>query len=197
MSGIMDHLLGRRSIRKFKEQRPGEEQINFLLRAGMAAPSASNRKPWEFVVVTDELVLRRLRRRLPFGQYRAPMAIVVCGNLLRGLPPPAQAFWIQDCSAATQNILLAANGLGLGAVWIGIHPIGLLRWGVSRVLDLPRYVRPLGLVHIGYPAETKPARTQYDPQRVHWQRFGRSAPGRPEDCISRQEPSRGPPADEC
>ena len=138
----------------------------------MAAPSASNRKPWEFVVVTDEDTLRALRNRLPLGRHRAPAAIVVCGNMRRTYPPPGQDFWVQDCSAAAQNILLAATGMDLGAVWVGIHPIGLLRLGVSRALGLPRHIKPLGLIYLGHPAESKPPRTQFDVGRVHWQRFG-------------------------
>lgn len=171
MGEIMEHLLGRRSIRRFQERPVETERLIELLRAAMAAPSASNRKPWEFMVVTDGEMLASLRRVLVFGRYIAPAAIVVCGNLRRTYPPPARDFYVEDCSAAIQNILLAAHGLGLGAVWIGVHPVPPFVKGVSRALDLPRHVRPVGLVYVGYPAETKPPRTQYDEARVHWQRW--------------------------
>lgn len=171
MGHILEHIFGRRSIRRFEARPVGKEQLGELLRAAMAAPSASNRKPWEFVIVTDQDMLATLRRTLLFGRYTAPVAIVVCGNMRRTYPPPARDFYVQDCSAAIQNILLAAHGLGLGAVWIGVHPVPPFVRGVSRALGLPRHVRPVGLVYVGYPAEDKPPRTQYDPARVHWQRW--------------------------
>jgi len=166
---ILEHIMARRSIRKFTAEPVDEEDIRNLLRAAMAAPSASNRKPWEFIVVTDQAVLGRLRRALPLGRYRSQCVIVVCGDVRRSWPGPGRDFWIQDGSAATQNILLAACGMGLGAVWVGVHPVGLFVKSVSRVLGLPKDVRPLGLIHVGYPAETKEPRTQYDEARVHWQ----------------------------
>jgi len=167
----MEHILGRRSIRRFEDRPVDRDLLDQLLRAAMAAPSASNRKPWEFVVVTDSVVLAKLRRTLIFGRYTAPVAIVVCGNMRRTWPPPARDFYVEDCSAAIENILLAAHGLGLGAVWIGVHPMPPFVRGVSRALGLPRHVRPVGLVHVGHPAEKKPPRTQYDPSRVHWQKW--------------------------
>ncbi|MBN1399945.1 MAG: nitroreductase family protein [Anaerolineae bacterium] len=171
MSGILEHILARRSVRRFQDRALGPSEITPLLQAAMAAPSASNRRPWEFVVLTEEDRLRQLRRRLPFGRYRAPAAIIVCGNLRRAYPWPARDFWIEDCSAATENILLCATGLGLGAVWIGVYPLKPLVGAVSRLLGLPRHVVPLGVVHVGYPAETPPPRTQYNEARVHWQSY--------------------------
>ena len=165
-------ILERRSIRKYTDEPVSLEDIDRLLQAAMAAPSASNRKPWEFVVVTDEDLLRRLRRRLIFGKHIAPAAIVVCGNTRRAWPGPGRGFWIQDCSAATQNILLAAVALGLGTCWIGVHPVGPFIKAVKRILGLPRHIEPLGLIYVGHPAEQKPARTQYDPSRIRWQRYG-------------------------
>lgn len=147
-----------------------------LLQAAMAAPSASNRQPWEFVVITEADTLRRLRQRLVLGRYNAPVAIVVCGNLRRALPSLAKDFWIQDCSAAAQNILLAATGLGLGSVWIGVYPITLFVRAVSRLLALPRHIVPLGVLYVGYAAETKSPRTRYREERVHWEHFGGHRP---------------------
>lgn len=171
MSDIMTHILSRRSIRKYTEEPVSQEDILCLLQAAMAAPSATNRKPWEFVVVTEPGILDSLRKALPFGRYNAPLAIVVCGNMGRALPWPARDFWVQDCSAAAENILLAATGLGLGAVWVGVHPIGLLAKAVSRALSLPKGVIPLSVIYVGHPAEAKAPRTQYDEGRVHWQRY--------------------------
>jgi nitroreductase len=171
MTDIIAIIKGRRSIRKYTAEPVPEETITLLLEAAMAAPTASNRRPWEFVVVTEDETLAALRRSLIFGRYQAPLAIVVCGNLRVAYPGPGRGFWVEDCSAAMQNILLAASGLGLGSVWVGVYPIKPFMGAVARILGLPNHVTPLGLAYIGYPAETKPPRTQYDPKRVHWQRY--------------------------
>ena len=171
MSDIMTHILSRRSIRKYTDEPVSHEDILRLLQAAMAAPSASNRKPWEFIVVTQPEALERLRGALILGRYNAPVAIVVCGNMGRALPWPARDFWIEDCSAATENILLAATGLGLGTVWVGVYPIGLFVKAVSRALSIPKGIVPLGVIYVGHPAETKAPRTQYDERRVHWQKY--------------------------
>ncbi len=174
MSEIMEHILARRSIRKYSPEPVSQEDILKLLQAAMAAPSANNRRPWEFVAVTDEEILARLRSGLIFGRYVAPLAIVVCGNMKRALPWPARDFWIEDCSAATQNLLLAATGLGLGSVWVGVYPLGPFMKHVSKSLALPKHVIPLGLVHVGHPEVTREPRTQYDEHQVHWQQYGAS-----------------------
>jgi len=176
LAEILEHILARRSIRKFKPDPVPKELITQLLKAAMAAPSATNRQPWEFVVITEPKRLAALRQRLPFGRYTAPLAVVVCGNMRRALPGPGRGFWIQDCSAAAENLLLAASGLHLGAVWVGVHPIGLFARAVAKVAELPKHVKPLGVLYIGYPAEEKAPRTQYDEGKIHWQRFGEHTP---------------------
>ena len=174
MGAILDHIMARRSIRKFTEEPLSAQDVDSLLKAAMAAPSASNRRPWEFVLVDDPDLLAGLRRRLPLGRYPAPLAIVVCGNKRRAWPGPPNDFWIQDGAAAIENMLLAATGMGLGGVWIGVTPLKILARGVAKLLDLPGHVVPLGVVYIGHPAETKEPRTQYDPRRVHRNRFGQA-----------------------
>jgi len=193
MSDILTHIMARRSIRKFSAEPVSAGDLEQLLRAAMAEPSASNRRPWEFVVLTDEAALQRLRGRLPLGRYNAPAAIVVCGNLHRALPGFARDFWVEDCSAAAENILLAATGLGLGSVWIGVYPIGVLVKAVSSVLGLPRHVVPLGVIYVGHPAEVKAPRTQYDARRVHWQQYGvEAAPSaEPGEATSRADGDAG------
>ncbi len=169
----LESIFRRRSIRKYTDRPVEAEKLDLLLQAGMAAPSAMNCRPWEFVVVTDPEKLAQLRRRLIFGDRNAPAAIVVCGNPSRSANPAARLFWVQDCSAATENILLAATGLGLGSVWIGVHPVREFVRVVRQVTGLPRRVTPLSLVYVGYAAEEKPARTQYDERRVYHERYGR------------------------
>lgn len=171
MADILDVIMRRRSIRKYTEEPVTREQIITLLQAAMAAPSAMNRKPWEFVVVTEPERLAALRRRLVLGNYNAPVAIVVCGNLRRAAPAIAKDFWVVDCSAATENILLAATGLGLGTVWIGVYPLRPVMALIRGLLGLPRHVAPLAVVWVGHPAESKPPRTQYDEANVHWETY--------------------------
>jgi nitroreductase len=129
----------------------------------MAAPSASNRQPWHFVVVTDREMLRALTRAHPFGKMlgHAGLAIAVCGD------PAKSDWWVQDCSAATENILLAAVGLGLGAVWLGSHGRPERESAVREVMGIPERMGILSLLSIGHPAEEQEARTQYEEARVH------------------------------
>ena len=174
MSDLIENIFRRRSIRVYQDNAVARETITQLLKAAMAAPTACNSQPWEFVVVTEPALLRRLRKNHRTADYNAPTAIVVCGNLSLATSAAAKRFWVQDCSAATENILLAAVALGLGSVWIGLHPLNSLQRRVAEVLGLPENVTPLAMVYVGYPAEEKPARTQYNPTRVHYNRYGGS-----------------------
>ena len=168
---IQNTIYARRSIRKYQEKPVEKEKIELLLKAAMAAPSAMNVKPWEFVVVTDPEVLGKIRSALMFGKFNAPAAIAVCGNTSFFKQPMAAKFWVQDCSAATENILLAAVGLGLGTVWLGVHPVHVFTKRISEILALPKHVVPLNVIYVGYPAEEKEPRTQYDEGRVHWESY--------------------------
>jgi nitroreductase len=156
-------IFGRRSIREYTNQPLGEQDLASLLEAGMAAPSASNRKPWHFVTVTDRAKLRALADAHPYGKMlaSAAAAIAVCGD------PSISEWWVQDCSAATENILVAATGLGLGGVWLGCHNRPEREEAVRDVLGIPAKIGVLSLISVGHPAERKEARTQYDPARVH------------------------------
>lgn len=173
MNPILETIFRRRSIRKYTDQPVEAENLDLLLQAAMAAPSAMNCKPWEFVVVTDPERLGQFRRRLVFGNRDAPAAILVCGNPRLSANPAARLFWSQDCAAATENILLAAAGLGLGTVWVGLHPVREFERVVRQIAGLPKHVTPFSLVYVGYPAEEKPPRTQYDESRVHRDEYGR------------------------
>jgi len=143
-----------------------------LLKAAMAAPSANNSKPWHFVVVTDPAIRGALAQAHPYARMvaQSPLCIVPCGE--PGLSHGSTAeYWIQDLSAATENILLAATGLGLGTVWCGVHPVEGRVAEVRRILNIPEAVVPFALIAVGYPAEKKEPRTQYDPARVHNDRW--------------------------
>ena len=160
-------IFARRSIRRYTDEPVSEADIQSLLEAGMAAPSGSNRKPWHFIVVTDRDTLQALAQAHPYGKMtaHAALAIAVCGD------PAISDWWVQDCSAATQNILLAAAGLGLGAVWIGCHGRPDREQAVKRILGVPDSIGVLSLLAIGHPAEEKEARSQFDPARVHRNRW--------------------------
>jgi nitroreductase len=161
-------IFARRSIRKYAEESVSETDIKTLLEAAMAAPSASNRKPWQFVVVTERQTLDRLAEVHPHGKmlFEAKLCIAVCGDLTE-----MERFWVQDCSAATENLLLAATALGLGAVWLGVYPREERVTAVRQVLGIPEAIVPLNLISIGHPAEEKEPRTQYDEVRVHRERW--------------------------
>jgi len=171
MTDALDLFYKRRSIRKFTEEPLSREQIEDLLRAGMAGPSAMNAQPWEFVVITDSGTIDRLRRALVFAKMKPAAVICVLGSRRMQKNKAGERFWVQDCSAASENILLAAQALGLGGVWIGIHPVHLFEAQVRSILNLPNGVTPLNLLYLGYPAEEKEARTQYEEKRVHWGAF--------------------------
>lgn len=168
----LDFIFKRRSIRKYTGQPISEDVLTLLLQAGMAAPTAMNARPWEFVVVTDGEIINQLRDNLVFGKHDPSAVIAVCGSTRFSTVKVEDRFWVQDCSAAMENILLASSALGLGSVWVGVHPVTLFVKRVSEVLNLPANITPLGLIYLGYPAEQKEARTQYDARKVHWQQYG-------------------------
>ena len=161
-------LQARRSIRKYTKEAVSKEDIDILLHAAMSGPSACNKMPWEFFVVTDEAVLEKLRNAANYSKIEAPLAIVVCGNLSRALPMQLAPYWIQDCSAATENILLAATDLGLGTVWCGIHPQKRAEKKVSEALGLTEKQIPLNIIYVGHPDEEQEPRDQYNEKYVHY-----------------------------
>ncbi len=165
---LKDVLLKRRSIRKFKQTPVPTDMIDVLLHAAMSGPSACNRQTWEFYVVTGKEKLAQLTRSSRFMGFDAPLAIVVCGNLSRALPLKFSEYWIQDCSAATENLLLAATDLGLGAVWCGAHPQSRVADAIADCLDLPAKQIPLNVIYIGFPDETHEPCDRYDADKVHF-----------------------------
>ena len=165
---LKELLLKRRSVRKFKEDKVSDEIINELLIAGMSGPSACNRRPWEFYVVSNEEKLNEVKKASLFSRFNAPLAIIVCGNLSKSLPLKLSSYWIQDCSAATENILLRAVDLGLGACWCGAHPQERVEENLRKCLNLDKNIIPLNIIFIGYPNESPEARHQYDENKVHF-----------------------------
>jgi nitroreductase len=164
----LGNLFSRRSIRKFADGTITDEQVELLLQAAMAAPSAGNRKPWHFVVVRDPATRRKIAASHPYAQMAidAPVVIVPCGQPELSFAD-RPAFWVQDLSAATENLLLAAVALGLGAVWCGVFPNQERVIEARAILGIPEDVIPLCYVPVGVPGEDKEPRTQYDAGRVH------------------------------
>lgn len=171
---VFSAIASRRSVRKFDPlKKVDDAQIEKIMRAGMSAPSAMDRRPWAFVVVRDPQQLARLAEKLPNSRVGngAALAIVVCGNLDNGLPGRGKEYWIHDCSAASMNILLAVHGLGLGAVWTGVYPNEDRVAAVREILSIPEGYMPLNVIPVGHPAESPSAKDKGDPARVHADRW--------------------------
>lgn len=161
----MEAILTRRSIRKYTSEAVSDETVNQLLSAAMSAPTAGN-EPWHFVVLRERGVLEAFTKFHPHALMlkTAAAGILVCGDptveVLKGR-------WLMDCSAATENMLIAANALGLGAVWVGIYPVEERIQGVRELLGVPDHVIPLSLVSVGWPGERKSPPNRFRPERVH------------------------------
>jgi len=162
----LEAIMTRRSIRRYQPTPLTENQFKVLLEAAMAAPSAGNQQPWHFVVVTDRKVLEAITKAHPYAQMlkQAPAAVVVCGELVA---LKNREFWVQDCAAAVQNILVAATALGLGSCWVGVHPRAEREAGIRGVFDFPDNVTPLAVVALGYADEEKGPVMRYNEERVH------------------------------
>jgi nitroreductase len=160
-------ILSRRSIRKYTDRSVSQDTVKDLLKAGMAAPSANNLQPWQFVVLTERSLLDAVPSFHPHAAMlkEAPLAILVCGE------PESSRYWQQDCGAATENILLAAHALGLGAVWLGLFPREDRVKGVRELLKVPEAIIPMALIAIGYAAEEKAPSDRYNEAKVHQNSF--------------------------
>lgn len=161
----MKAILSRRSIRKYTPDKVPEKDIRDLLEAAMAAPSAGNAQPWYFIVIDDRDILRQIPSFHPYSHMlkEATVAILVCGDETL---EKYKGYWVQDCSAATENILIAVAEKGLGAVWLGVYPIEERVAGLRRLLGIPDHVIPFSLIPVGYPAEHKEPANRYNEARV-------------------------------
>jgi nitroreductase len=171
----LEAIKTRRSIRQYKKEIISNDILKELLEAGMSGPTGGNNKPWQFIIINDPEILREIPNvpsGAPFAPD-APLAILVCGDLekYQGIPQEFQDVWVIDCSIAAQNILLAAHGKGLGAVWTGVYPMEERVNGIKALLELPKNIIPLVLIVIGYPAEQLPVEDRYDDSRVHYNRI--------------------------
>ena len=164
----LDFIFGRRSIREYSSNKVTDEMVQKLLEAAMAAPSAVAKDPWRFVVIRNRQKLSQITAALPNGQMLASAAlgIAVCGDL-EAAHERQLSYLLQDCSAAIENLLLCAHVLGLGACWLGVHPREDRVQHIKEILGLPASVIPVACISVGYPAESKEARTRFNPDYVH------------------------------
>lgn len=167
---VLDNIATRTSIRDYEARPVEKEKIEKMLRAAMAAPTAMNKQPWHFVVVDQRNVLDALAGANPYAKMlkKAPLAIVVCGNTDKMIEGGGRDFWIQDASAATENLLLAAHAMGLGAVWTGAYPSEERCISISKVLSLSDNLVPLNMIVVGYPAEHPQPKQKFKEENVSY-----------------------------
>ena len=167
-----DAILSRRSVRTYSQKPVEPELLVQIVRAAMYAPSARNNRPWEFIIVTDRELLDALSSIRPYwGMLKsAPAAIIVLRNVIR-YTSPTVAFSVQDCAAATENLLLAAQNTGLGCVWLGLHPLEEAQSKVREILENPDEISPFAVVSVGYPTMPSIPQDRFEPLKLHWQRY--------------------------
>lgn len=163
----LETIAQRRSVRRYTEQKVSKDTVDLIIRAAMAAPSSKDRRPWHFIVLEDRASLDSLANELPYAKMLAwtQQAIIVCGD------EQISESWYLDCAAASQNILLAIQSLGLAGVWTGVYPNADRVVAVQEGLKLPDNVIPLAVIPFGYGSGTEKVRDKYDPGRIHWNRW--------------------------
>lgn len=164
-NSTLDTIFNRKSVRKYTERPVEKEMLETLVRAGMAAPSSKDRRPWEFIIVTDRKLLDAMGEGLPLARMLkdTKQAIIVCGDTVK-----SENAWYLDCSAAAQNILLAAESMGLGAVWTAAYPYPDRIKVVREVLNLPNHLIPLTVIPVGYPQGSDKAKVKFNKQQIHY-----------------------------
>lgn len=169
----IENIMTRTSIRQYKDQPVEQEKIDIMLKAAMAAPTAVNLQPWHFIVINDKNTLKLLSGQQP---NNAPLMIAVCGDTNKTTMPDGKGklpdFWVQDVSAATENLLLAAHAQSLGAVWTGVYPVMERVAEVANVLNCPENIIPLAVVRIGYPDESPEPKDKFKQENISYNKFG-------------------------
>ena len=164
-------IFERRSIRKYNNKPIKEKDIERLLRAAMAAPSAGNQQPWEFIIIKDKNIMLKITEFHPYSQMlkEAQLAITVCGDPQKEIKH--SGYWVQDCSAATENILIEATHLKIGSVWLGVYPDKDRVDNMRKLLQIPNGIIPFSIISLGYPAEIKGPSERFDAKRIHENRW--------------------------
>lgn len=172
-NAVLDNIATRTSIRDYTSQPVEKDKVEKMLRAAMAAPTAMNKQPWHFIVVDQRTVLDALSEANPHAKMlrKAPLAIVVCGDMDKAIEGGGRDFWIQDASAATENLLLAAHAMRLGAVWTGLYPSEERCEAVKKVFNLPDNIIPLNIVVVGYPAESPQPKDKFKEENISYNTY--------------------------
>ena len=162
----------RRSIRRYQQRDIPDEVVHKIIRAAMSAPSAGNQQPWQFIVVRDRQKLHAIPDFHPYCKVvsKAPLALIVCGDPVGKKWPD---FWVQDCSAAIQNLLLAARAEGVGTVWTGVYPIEERMEGCRNLFSIPAHIIPLAIIPMGWPQEQTEFKEvdRYRPELIHLDQY--------------------------
>lgn len=168
---VLSVIHNRKSVRNYTDQPVSKKQIETLVRAGMAAPTAANRQPWVFYVISKRETLDALAEQLPYAKMLTQVnnAIVVCGDMDMAGNLADKGYWVQDCAAATENILLAAESMGIGAVWTASYPYDDRTQVVIKELNLPEKHIPLNVIPIGYPTGEDVPKNKWKPENIIWQ----------------------------
>lgn len=171
-AAVLENLHSRKSVRKFTSQAVSDSDLVMLVKAGMAAPSGHDARPWQFIIIKNKETMKKLRSKLEWarGLDGSTAAIVVCGDMSM-VKPINKEFWITDASAATENILLAIEAMGLGGVWSTLYPGEDRMQHAREVLGLPAHVMPLCVIPIGYPTGVEKAKNKYNPAQLHWEKW--------------------------
>ena len=170
----MSNIFKRTSVRNYTGEKVTSEQIAMLMKAAMAAPSAKNSQPWEFLVLQERETLLKITEFHPYSSMlkHAPLAIVVCADANKEMPDlKGLDFWTQDCAAATQNIMLQAADMELGSVWLGVYPKDLLVDGIKKLFGLPENIIPFSIVAIGHPEGEVHPKDKFDPNKIHFEKW--------------------------
>lgn len=172
-AAALDVIQTRVSVRHFTDEAITDAQIETLLRAAMSAPTAVNKQPWAFVVIDDKDILKTIGEEFPNSRVQngATLCIAVCGDMSKALEGEAQGYWVEDTSAATENMLLAAHAMGLGALWVGTYPIQDRVERTKQLLNLPEHIIPMCLVTLGHPAEQPEVKDKFKIENIHYNKW--------------------------
>ncbi len=167
---VLKAIFTRRSIRSFTGEAINNDDLNCILKAGFYAPSARNLQPWHFIIVKDKEMLESISQKHPYAKMvpNAGCCIVVCGDKEK---QTKTGFLVEDCSAAIENMLLAAHGIGLGGVWLSLYPISTRSKPIGKLLGIPDNIVPVGMIAVGYKAEEKMTEERYDKEKLHFERW--------------------------